>query len=140
MATKTLQALILSPMDSSYLRVKDTIQKTLREANVVPIQIDEIIRPGAQWANAVTEAIQDADFIVADVSRKNPNVLYELGFAHALRKPTLLMLSTEASGEMPYDLAGYQMATYDPENLSTLKHQISNFIRYQESRWDGKNA
>ena len=131
---RTIRALILTPMDSSYSRIRDTIQRTLKDSGVTPVQIDEIIRPGAQWANAVTDAIQEADFIVADVSRKNPNVLYELGFAHALRKPTLLMLSTDSVGEMPFDLAGYQMATYDPENLTSLQNQIVRFVKYQESR------
>lgn len=137
---KKIEALILAPMDSSYRRIRDTIQRTLRESGVTPIQIDEIIQPGAQWANAVTDAIQEADFIVADVSRKNPNVLYELGFAHALRKPTLLMLSMDSVGEMPFDLAGYQMATYDPQNLTSLKDQIVRFVKYQVSRWGGENA
>lgn len=137
---KTINALILSPMDSSYKRVRDTIQRTLRESGVSPVQIDDIIRFGAQWANAVTDAIQKADFIVADVSRKNPNVLYELGYAHALRKPTLLMLSTDSVGEMPFDLAGHQMATYNPKDLTSLKNQIVRFIKYQESRWGDENA
>ena len=137
---KTINALILSPMDSSYRRIRDTIQRTLRESGVTPVQIDDVIRPGAQWANAVTEAIQEADFIVADVSRKNPNVLYELGFAHALRKPTLLMLSIDSVGEMPFDLAGHQMATYNPKDLTSLKNQIARFVKYQESRWRDENA
>jgi nucleoside 2-deoxyribosyltransferase len=137
---KNVEALVLTPMDSSYKRIRDTIQRSLRDSGVSPIQIDEIFQPGAQWANAVTDAIQEADFIVADVSRKNPNVLYELGFAHALRKPTLLMLSTDAVGEMPFDLAGYQMVTYDPGNLTSLRDQIVRFVKYQESRWSKENA
>lgn len=100
---KKIKALILDRMDSSYRRIGDTIQRTLRESEVTPIQIDEIIQSGVQWANAVTDAIQEADFIVADVSRKNPNVLYELGFAHSLRKPTFLMSCMDSVSEMPFD-------------------------------------
>jgi len=100
---------------------------------VTPVQVDEILQTGAKWASAVTDAIQNADFIVADVTRKNPNVLYELGYAHALRKPTLLLLSTKSTGELPFDLAGYQMAAYDPDDLTSLRKQILRFSEYQKS-------
>ena len=131
---KSIEALVLTPFDSSFSRIRDTIQRVLREYGVTPIQIDEVIQPGAQWANAITEAIQESDFIVADVSRRNPNVMYELGYAHALRKPTLLMLNSDSAGEMPSDLAGYQMAVYDPSNLTSLKDQVIRFVKYQDSR------
>src|SRR5205085_241728 len=98
------------------------------------IMIDKVSSPSAVWSNAVTDAIQEADLIVADVSRKNANVLYELGFAHALRKPTLLLLSTDEKGDMPFDLAGYQMITYDPRNLLPLRRQIQLILDYQQSR------
>jgi nucleoside 2-deoxyribosyltransferase len=87
----------------------------------------------------MTDAIREADLIVADVSRKNPNVLYELGYAHALRKPTLLLLSTDETGEMPFDLAGYQMVIYDPQNLRSLQQQIMRFLDYQQSRWEAQS-
>jgi len=137
---KSIEALVLTPMDSSYKPIRETIQRTLQETGVSSVQIGEIFQPGAQWINAVTDAIQQADFIVADVSGEDQNVLYELGFAHALRKPTLLMLSTDSVEKMPSDLAGYQMATYDPENLDSLEAQIVRFIKYQESRRGLENA
>lgn len=136
---KKIKALILSPMDASYKRIRDTIQKTLQESDVTSIQIDKFL-PGTLFTNAIAEAIQKSDFIIADVSSKNPNVIYEVGFAHGLRKPTLLMLSTDSRDEMPYDLVGYQMATYDPNNLESLKRQIYRFVRYQKSRWEKQNV
>jgi nucleoside 2-deoxyribosyltransferase len=36
--------------------------------------------------------ISKADVIVADMTGKNPNVFYEVGYAHALGKITLLLL------------------------------------------------
>lgn len=132
---KNNQALILAPMESSYTAVLETIREALLQHSIEPIVIDKDFSPGIVWSNAITEAIQAADLIVADVSRKNASVLYELGFAHALRKPTLLLLSTDEKGDMPFDLAGYQMITYDPKNLSPLRHQIQRFLDYQLSKW-----
>ena len=46
-----------------------------------------------------------SDIVVADISGFNPNVLYELGIAHTLSKPTLI-LSQElfSGGKMPFDI------------------------------------
>ncbi len=74
------------------------------------------------------------DLIVADVSSANPNVLYELGYAHALRKPTLLLVNSVHTGNIPIDISSYQMATYDPSDPQTLKRQIASFLEYQTSR------
>jgi nucleoside 2-deoxyribosyltransferase len=38
----------------------------------------------------VLDGIRRADLIIADVSRHNPNVMFEIGFAQAFRKPTIL--------------------------------------------------
>jgi len=119
-------------MDQSYVPVLDTIKEALSERSIEPILIDKVFSPSVVWSNAVTNAIQVADLIVADVSRKN--VLYELGFAHALRKPTLLLVSTEEKGDMPFDLTAYQIIPYDPKDLSPLRRQIQRFLDYQQTK------
>jgi hypothetical protein len=35
----------------------------------------------------IWQSINGADFVIADITGRNPNVLYELGIAHALAKP-----------------------------------------------------
>ena len=137
---KKLQALILSPVDASYRHIADEIQHTIQASGATPITVDNIIHPGGAWVNAMTDAIQEADIILADVSRKSSNIFFELGVAFALRKPTMLLLSTDAAGDIPSEISGYLMITYDPKDLSSLKETISRFIKYQESRWSGKNA
>ncbi|MDQ2695179.1 MAG: nucleoside 2-deoxyribosyltransferase [Pseudomonadota bacterium] len=131
---KPLRALILMPLDKAHGQVRDIVASTLKEQSVEVVSVDQVISPGALWANAITEAIQTADVIVADVSSGSPHVLYELGFSHALRKPTLLLLSTHSVGVMPPELSGYQILTYDPANLSPLRQQIIRFLDYQQSR------
>jgi hypothetical protein len=121
-------------MDGSYDHVRDTIHSTLREHSIEPVSIAQRVRSGAVWANDITQAIQEADLIVVDVSQKNPNVLYELGFAHGLRKPTLLLQRVDAGSEIPVDLAGYQIVFYDPKDLTSLRRRILRFLDYQQSR------
>jgi hypothetical protein len=120
-----VKSLIIAPFDATGSRVKDTVQRALREVGVTPLSIDEAIQPGALWAQSITEAIRTSDFIVADLSRQNPNVVYEVGFAHALRKPTIILMSQDSTGELPTDLAGFQYIAYDPANLRSLQEQVS---------------
>lgn len=133
--TKIAQAFLLMPMAPSYESVRQTVVNVLHKLDFETARFDEEIQVGARWANAITDAIQKADLVVADVSDRNPNVMYELGYAHALRKPTLLLLSTESAGELPVDLAGYQMLTYDPKQLGGLRDQICKFAVYLTRRW-----
>ena len=44
--------------------------------------------------------ISKADVIVADMTGKNPNVFYEVGYAHALGKITLLL--TQNTDDIPF--------------------------------------
>ena len=46
--------------------------------------------------------ISKADVLVADMTGKNPNVFYEVGYAHALGK--LVLLLTQDSADIPFDL------------------------------------
>jgi len=46
--------------------------------------------------------IAKADIIVADMTGRNANVFYEVGYAHALGKTTLLL--TQSADDIPFDL------------------------------------
>src|ERR1700733_6697628 len=47
--------------------------------------------------------IKQADVLIADCTGRNPNVFYELGMAHALDKPVVLITSDEVQ-EAPTDI------------------------------------
>lgn len=54
--------------------------------------------------------ISKADVVVADMTGRNPNVFYEVGYAHALGKPVLLL--TKSSDDIPFDLKHYSHIVY----------------------------
>lgn len=130
-----MEALLLSPMGLPYSGISDTIEKTLQESNVTCFRIDKL-PVSRNIADSVVETIQKSDLIIANVSSNSSNVLFELGIAIGLGKPTLLLFSTDSEYQMPSDLLGYQMAIYNPDNLESLKKQIYRFIEHQKSRWE----
>jgi nucleoside 2-deoxyribosyltransferase len=111
---------VIAPFDPEGHRVQDIVRRAIQETGLRVVQYSDTIRPGAELTSTILDAIRDADLIIADVSRQNPNVLYEVGFAHALRKPTILLVNIKSGSGLPTDLTGLQYITYDPANLDRL--------------------
>ena len=55
--------------------------------------------------------ICQAGFIIADVTNKNPNVMYEVGIAHTVGRPTFLL--TQATQEIPFDFRHLRHIAYE---------------------------
>ena len=83
-----------------------------------------MFRPGSPLTASMTEAIAAANLVVADLSRQNPNVYYELGFAHGLRKPTILVTSSEGAANVASDLQGFLYLAYDRSNLTRFVEEV----------------
>lgn len=60
----------------------------------------------------VAKSIRSAALIIADVTPNNANVFYEVGFAHAINKPTIL-LSDKKRDRLPFDISGFRTLFYD---------------------------
>lgn len=60
----------------------------------------------------IWEQIQKAELIVADLTGRNPNVLYELGLCHALCKRVVLV--TQKLSDVPFDLKHLRVVIYKP--------------------------
>lgn len=56
--------------------------------------------------------IYDADVVIADLTGKNSNVMYELGVAHSLEKKTIIITKDDLT-ELPFDLKSYRAKRYD---------------------------
>jgi nucleoside 2-deoxyribosyltransferase len=131
---RNMRALLLVSTGEPHEALRGSLKEAFDEASVDAVSVSETLKGGAQWSNAISDAIQQADVIVADVSNTSPSVFYELGLARSLGKPMVILLSTEAKGALPPDLASYQIVTYDPANLNSLKSQMSRVLSYQVSK------
>ncbi len=69
----------------------------------------------------VYNQINKADVLVADMTGCNPNVFYEVGYAHALGKIVVLLARDAAS--IPFDLQHRQHLIYD--NVAQLREQLA---------------
>lgn len=60
----------------------------------------------------VWRGIQRAEIVIADLTGRNPNVMYELGLCHVLWKKVILI--TQKVEDVPFDLKGYRLIPYEP--------------------------
>lgn len=59
----------------------------------------------------ILSSIKNSDIIIADLTRKNANVFYEVGICHALNKQVLLL--AQSIDEVPFDLRHRRVLLYD---------------------------
>ncbi len=97
------------PYDSLY---RDVIKPIADRCGFDINRVDEIRGPGI-ILNDIQEQIQRAHVVVAEISTTNPNVFYELGYAHALEKPAVLLVQREKLNQLPFDIRGYRAIPYD---------------------------
>jgi hypothetical protein len=81
-------------------------------AGVRAVRGDDLFTP-TDILEDIWQSINTADFVIADITGRNPNVLYELGIAHTLAKPVLI-LSRDAV-DIPIDLATRRVILYGHE-------------------------
>ncbi len=90
---------------------RDVIKPVCQEYGYEVIRGDDFYTSG-QIMDDVTQSIRSAALIIADVTPDNANVFYEVGFAHAIGKPTIL-LSDRKRERLPFDISGFRTLFYD---------------------------
>jgi hypothetical protein len=71
--------------------------------------------------------IAKADLVIADMTGRNPNVFYEVGYAHALGKLTILL--TQKADDIPFDLKHFPHIVYGAK-ISMLREEIEKRVKY----------
>ena len=77
----------------------------------------------------IWEGIGNAGTIIADVSGRNPNVMYEIGVAHTLGKPVVVL--TQKIDDVPFDLRHYRCIVYKytPPGIHDLQNALSQTMK-----------
>lgn len=95
------------PFETLY---REVIHPCLNELNVNVLKGDEIAGPGI-IVDDIRRQIAEARIVIAEITAPNQNVFYELGYAHALNKPTILL--ARRGKELPFNVRSYRVIFYD---------------------------
>lgn len=129
MKSENLFAFVLMPFDSKYDDIYQLgIKQPASDLGIRAERVDEqIYQEGI--LERIYKQIEAADIIVADVSGKNPNVLYEIGYAHGKGKICILLTSSPA--DIPFDLKHKRHVVYD--SIGTLKNRLTEELIWAQS-------
>ncbi|MFH1011058.1 MAG: hypothetical protein V1784_07475 [bacterium] len=114
-------AFVLMPLGPEFNGMyKDLIVPALESEGFEVGRADGLLRQQGIVRSA-TKGITHADLIVADLTSLDQTVLYELGIAHGLLKPTVLI--AQSIEDVPFDLRSYNAIVYSTRYSEVQKLQ-----------------
>lgn len=108
-----------------YRTIKETIQRAFPDVTVERGDDRVLTTPILE---KIAEFIRQADVVIADCSGRNPNVFYELGMAHALAKPVILITSDEVE-EAPTDIRAFEFISYAQLAPDTFLNRLDGALQ-----------
>lgn len=113
---------------------QEVIRTTCDQCGLVPHRADETFGPGLIIAD-IERRIADARLVIAEVTPANQNVFYELGYAHALGKPTILL--AQAGTKLPFDVSPFRTLFYENSiaGKRRLEERLAKHIEAIQTEW-----
>lgn len=89
---------------------QDVIKPVCERYNLSVVRADDIYTSNMIISDIVTK-INKSKIVIADITPNNRNVYYEVGYAHAIGKPTILL--AEKGTDLPFDLSPFRVIFYE---------------------------
>lgn len=127
---KKEECFVIMPFGSWFDNYYSEIFKpAIINAGLIPKRADDIYRPST-IVQDIWNYTRKAKIVLADLTGKNANVFYELGLAHALAKPAILI--TNSMDDVPFDLRALRVIEYNKNDCNwgnVLKEKIERSIK-----------
>lgn len=126
----TQSCFVIMPFTGTFTAVYERVMRpAVEEAGLICVRADELFsRP--QITHDIWKQIRSCRLVLAELSGRNSNVLYELGLAHAIGKPAIIITSKEE--DVPFDLKALRYLYYntdDPFWGETLKRSLTEMCK-----------
>ena len=102
--------------DDVYDCIKKVVHSSIPSKKIECFRLDEL-KSSSKISDDLIRSIQESIICIADLSLNNPNVMWEVGYAMALKKP--LVLISQNLMELPFDLKDWRTLKYDRTSLSS---------------------
>jgi hypothetical protein len=121
---------VVMPFDSLFqTQYERVIRPAVEEFGLKCIRGDEIYSK-PQIMSDIWNSIRRSRLMIAELTNRNANVFYEVGLAHAIGKPIILLTRNE--GDVPFDLQSLRYSSYnvnDPFWGETLRAAIKSMMQ-----------
>lgn len=124
---RELFVFVVMPFSSDFDKIyRNGIKSACEELNIVCERVDEQIFEESILERIYSQ-IAKADLIIADLSKPNPNVFYEIGFSHGIGKKVFLLAQKDE--QIPFDLKHYPHIIYNGD-VNLLYDKLLNRVRW----------
>lgn len=128
---KTKSAFVCMPFDPAFTDIYELgIKPAVLKCGFKCVRADEI-EHNRGILSVIYEQIQESHLVIADTTGRNPNVFYEIGFAHALKKEVVIL--AQRIDEVPIDLRGFNCVAYDGK-ITMLKEKLEKRLKTMLSK------
>lgn len=131
------QAFIVMPFSGAYDDLdRQVIRKVCETLKLDPVRADDVTGPGIVVADIALK-IREAQVVIAEITEPNCNVYYEIGYAHALNKPTILL--AQQGVKPPFDVSPFRILYYQDtiggksKLESSLEKHVNAVLREHEA-------
>jgi|GEM_PF-2078516 len=105
---------MIMPFRDEYDAVyKNVIVPTINDMNLTIKRGDEFNSVSGQIMSEVWAAINACRLVIVETSQENANVYYELGIAHTLGKPAILITQGKTIEDFPFDIRHLRFIVYE---------------------------
>lgn len=113
--------------DDVYQSIRAGVEGSVPSESITCQRLDEIKGAGRITDDLLRE-LQESVVCVADVTGCRPNVMWEVGYAMALKKPILVV--TQELRELPFDIKDLRTIGYNRQSLvQTLQKPLADAFR-----------
>lgn len=113
---------------------RDVVVPTVNDMNLTIKRGDEFSSVSGQIMSEVWAAINACRLVIVETTEVNANVYYELGIAHTLGKPAILITQGKDIEDFPFDIRHLRFIVYEKDSVGIaqleagLKQSIINII------------
>ena len=91
----------------------DVIRPLVKDLGLIITRGDEFNSVNGSIVEEVWSALNNCQFVIAEITGGNDNVFYELGIAHTLNKPAILITQATKPENVPFDIRHLRYIQYE---------------------------
>lgn len=107
----------------------EVIKPVCKGKNIETIRADESEKTGLILRDIVNR-IYESKFIIAEITPRNPNVYFEIGYAIAIGKPVVFIADKNNEEGLPFDISGFRVLFYENtiSGKSKIEEELSKHV------------
>lgn len=131
-------AFVAMPYKPKWSKAVETVIQTSADQSSFLAKVSRNSEKPGLITSQIWNEIRRAEVVVAEISDENPNVFYELGFAHALGKEVILLSQNVL--KRPFDISTARLLHYRVDDLPLLGKRLKHAFAQISPRYKFESA